>query len=205
MWRQDPAWQSERSGEKRFAHIGPKWYYIASLKQGVLAAMLRVSKIIDYGTLVLTHMASDPERIFSAADLAATLGLGQPVVSKVLKTLTQHEIVKSTRGARGGYALSRPAEEISIADIIDALDEQPFGLTECTATPGTCSVEADCNIRSNWQRINAIVRKTLEQVSIADMVNPSSTPIEFIPGRRSSSNPPAKVTAACPTTWSFSE
>src|SRR5690554_6229712 len=166
--------------------------------------MLRVSKIVDYGTLVLTHMASDPKRVFSAADLAATLGLGQPVVSKVLKTLTQREIVKSTRGARGGYALSRPAEEISIADIIDALDEQPFGLTECTATPGTCSVEADCNIRSNWQRINAIVRKTLEQVSIADMVNPT-TPIEFIPGRGSSSKSPANVTAACPSTWSFSE
>ena len=166
--------------------------------------MLRVSKIIDYGTLVLTHMASDPERVFSATDLATALGLGQPVVSKVLKTLTQREILKSTRGARGGYALGRAAEDISIADIIDALDEQPFGLTECTATPGTCSVEADCNIRSNWHRINAIVRKTLEQVSIADMVTPSAT-IEFLPGRRSESKPPANVTAACPSTWSFSE
>lgn len=166
--------------------------------------MLRVSKIIDYGTLVLTHMASDPKRVFSAADLAATLGLGQPVVSKVLKSLTQREIVKSTRGARGGYALSRAAEDISIADIIDALDEQPFGLTECTATPGSCSVEAACGIRSNWQRINAAVRKTLEQVSIADMVNPTA-PIEFISGRQSPANPPANVTAACPSTWSFSE
>ena len=166
--------------------------------------MLRVSKIIDYGTLVLTHMASDPGRVFSAADLAATLGLGQPIVSKVLKSLAQREIVKSTRGARGGYALSRAAEDISIADIIDALDEQPFGLTECTSTPGSCSVEADCSIRSNWQRINAIVRNTLEQVSIADMVNPIA-PIEFISGRRSSSKPPANVTAACPSTWSFSE
>lgn len=166
--------------------------------------MLRVSKIIDYGTLVLTHMAADPERVFSAADLASTLGLGQPVVSKVLKTLTQREIVKSTRGARGGYALSKAPEAISIADIIDALDEQPFGLTECTATPGSCSVEADCNIRSNWQRINAIVRKTLEQVSIADMVTPAAT-IEFIPGQPSSSRLASPVPAASPSTWSFSE
>lgn len=166
--------------------------------------MLRVSKVIDYGTLVLTHMASDPQRVFSAADLAATLGLGQPVVSKVLKALTQPGIVKSTRGARGGYALGRAARDISIADIIDALDEQPFGLTECTATPGACSVEAGCNIRSNWQHINALVRKTLEQVSIADMVRPTAT-IEFVSGRRSTSKPPASVTAACPPTWSFSE
>ncbi|MFA7668411.1 MAG: SUF system Fe-S cluster assembly regulator [Burkholderiaceae bacterium] len=166
--------------------------------------MLRVSKIIDYGTLVLTHMASDPDRVFSAADLAATLGLGQPVVSKVLKSLTQPEIVKSTRGARGGYMLGRAAEEISIADIIDALDDQPFGLTECTATPGACSVEAACSIRNNWQRINAVVRKTLEQVSIADMLNPLAT-IEFKPSRPSAQQAPAKVTAACPSTWSYSE
>lgn len=166
--------------------------------------MLRVSKIIDYGTLVLTHMASDPQRVFSAADLAATLGLGQPVVSKVLKALAQREIVKSTRGARGGYSLARAAEEISIADIIDALDDQPFGLTECTANPGACNVEAACNIRSNWQRINAIVRRTLERISIADMVNPTST-IEFIPGRSPHQGASAKVTAACPSTWSLTE
>src|SRR3546814_4957223 len=107
--------------------------------------MLRVSKIIDYGTLVLTHMARCPQRLFSAADLAATLGLGQPVVSKVLKELSHHDLVKSSRGAKGGYVLSRAPEQISIAQIIDALEEQPFGLTECSATPGACSIEADCH------------------------------------------------------------
>jgi FeS assembly SUF system regulator len=166
--------------------------------------MLRVSKIIDYGTLVLTHMAAHPDKVVSAADLASMLGLGQPVVSKVLKSLAQREIVRSTRGARGGYTLGRPADQISIADIIDALDDQPFGLTECTATPGACSVEAACNIRSNWQRINAIVRKTLERVSVADMINPSA-PIEFKSGRGPSQGMPANVTAACPSTWSFTE
>lgn len=135
--------------------------------------MLRVSKIIDYGTLVLTYMASYPERLFSAADLAATLGLGQPVVSKVLKALGHHDLVKSSRGAKGGYALGRPPEKISIAQIIDALEEQPFGLTECSATPGACYFEAGCHIRPNWQRINAIVRRTLEDTSLADMMRPA--------------------------------
>src|SRR6185312_9471072 len=100
--------------------------------------MLRISKIIDYGTLVLTYMAGTPDRVFSAADLAATLGLGQPTVSKVLKLLGQHELVKSSRGARGGYILGRSAHDISIAHIIDALEEQPFGLTECASMPGVC-------------------------------------------------------------------
>lgn len=146
--------------------------------------MLRISKIIDYGTLILTHMGNDPGRIFSASELAQTLGLGQPTVSKVLKLLNQSNIVVSTRGAHGGYSLARPASEISIAQIIDALDDQPFGLTECVATPGACAVESDCQVRSNWQQISDIVRRTLEDVSVADMLTPTVTehPLTHQPG-----------------------
>ncbi|WP_298015921.1 SUF system Fe-S cluster assembly regulator [uncultured Castellaniella sp.] len=133
--------------------------------------MLRISKIVDYGILVLTHMAARPTHVCSAADLAASLGLGQPVVSKVLKLLAQHRLVASTRGAHGGYRLERAADLISVAEIIDALEEQPFGLTECTAMPGACSVESGCHIRTHWQRINLIVRRTLESVTLADMLD----------------------------------
>ena len=164
--------------------------------------MLRISKLIDYGTLVLTHMAGEPARVYSAADLAATLGLGQPTVSKILKMLGQHELVKSSRGARGGYTLGRSAESISIAHIIDALDDQPFGLTECTALPGACTVESGCHIRSNWQRINAIVRRTLENVSVADMVHPSAT--EHTVSLKSLPVPRAEAGPASCHSWSTS-
>lgn len=144
--------------------------------------MLRISKLIDYGTLVLTHMAGSPARVFSAAELAGILKLGQPTVSKLLKSLGQHGLVNSSRGPKGGYMLARPAEQINIAQIIDALDDQPFGLTECTSTPGVCSAEPGCAIRTNWERINSIVRRTLEDVSIADMITPASVePIAFYP------------------------
>ena len=148
--------------------------------------MLRISKIIDYGTLILTHMAGTPDRVISAAELASALDLGPATVSKVLKSLGQNGLVTSTRGSRGGYSLARPANQINIAQIIDALDDQPFGLTECTSTPGVCSVEADCHIRSNWERINAIVRRTLEGVTVADMVCPVvDEPITFHKSRKS--------------------
>lgn len=133
--------------------------------------MLRISKIVDYGILVLTHMAARPTHVCSAAELAGALGLGQPVVSKVLKLLTQHGLVASTRGAHGGYRLERAPDRISVAEIIDALEDQPFGLTECTAMPGVCSVEGACHIRTHWQRINLIVRRTLESVTVADMID----------------------------------
>jgi FeS assembly SUF system regulator len=134
--------------------------------------MLRISKITDYGTLVMAHMAGRPERLCSAAELAASLGLGLPTVSKVLKALGRHQLVTSLRGAHGGYALARPARAITVADIIDALEEQPFGLTECSATAGLCDLEHDCRIRINWLRINTVVRRALEDVSLADMVEP---------------------------------
>lgn len=141
--------------------------------------MLRISKIVDYGILVLAHMAAQPADVCSASELAGSLRLGQPVVSKVLKMLAQHGLVVSIRGAHGGYRLGRPADEINVAQIIDALEEQPFGLTECTALPGACSVEDACHIRPHWQRINLMVRRTLEGVSIADMVQnkPPAAPV----------------------------
>lgn len=140
--------------------------------------MLRINRLTDYGTLALTYMATHPDRLYSAADLAAELGLGAPTVSKVLKILGRRELVRSIRGLRGGYSLGRAPEDISVADIVDALEDQPFGLTECSAEAGLCSFERSCRIRANWQRINLIVRRTLEDVSLADMMRvvPVETP-----------------------------
>ncbi|WP_345792278.1 SUF system Fe-S cluster assembly regulator [Thauera sp. JM12B12] len=134
--------------------------------------MLRISKLTDYGTLILAHMAGLPGRLHSAAELAEALGLGLPTVSKVLKTLGRHALVSSQRGAHGGYVLTRAAEQITVADIIDALEDQPFGLTECSASAGVCSMESDCRIRDNWLRINTVVRQALQSVTVADMVHP---------------------------------
>lgn len=134
--------------------------------------MLRISKITDYGTLVMARIAAQPERHFSAAELAEGLGLGLPTVSKVLKTLARHGLVNGLRGAHGGYALARPAHTITVAEIIDALEEQPFGLTECSASAGVCEREQDCRIRINWLSINTVVRRALEDVSLADMAEP---------------------------------
>ncbi|MCO5100496.1 MAG: SUF system Fe-S cluster assembly regulator [Burkholderiaceae bacterium] len=135
-----------------------------------LLPMLRINRLTDYGTLALTYLASHPERMHSAADVAVQLGLGAPTVSKVLKALGRHDLVRSNRGLRGGYSLSRAPESITVADIVDALEDQPFGLTECSASTGLCGFEGSCRIRSNWQRINRIVRRTLESVTLADMM-----------------------------------
>lgn len=157
--------------------------------------MLRVSKITDYGTLVMSQMACAPGQVFSASDLAGRLGLGVATVSKILKILARHELVASVRGQRGGYSLSRRPDRITLADIVDALEEQPFGLTECSTHAGQCGIETGCRVQANWRRINAVVRRALESVSLADMVEPAAVPIH---GPVRASSAPASRLAATP-------
>ena len=95
--------------------------------------MLRLSKITDYGIVLLARLrgAMDPAgATHNARELSAETGLPFPVVGKVLKTLAREGLLDSHRGARGGYALAQPPEEISVAKIIAAL-EGPVALTEC--------------------------------------------------------------------------
>jgi FeS assembly SUF system regulator len=136
--------------------------------------MLRISKITDYGTLLLSRMALEPARVHSASELATALGLGTPTVSKILKALARHGLLVAVRGLHGGYSLSRSPERISMADIVDALEEQPFGMTQCSVATGLCAREAACGVRAGWRTINGIVRRALEDASVASMLQPAA-------------------------------
>jgi FeS assembly SUF system regulator len=136
--------------------------------------MLRMTKQADYAIVLLTRMANTPEQRFNATKIASTTGLPQPIVSKILKLLTRQEILNSHRGVKGGYLLARSTDEISIAQIIEAV-EGPIGITECVDdTPGACSQEPICPVRSNWQRINEAVRQALGQITLDEMGQPLS-------------------------------
>lgn len=140
--------------------------------------MLRMSKLADYGTVVMTYMAQAPEKVHSAHDIASHVRVGLPTVSKILKILARQELLVSVRGSRGGYTLARPAHKISIAEIIDAM-EGPVALTECSSSPGLCVQESSCSIRSNWQKINRAVRRALETMSLAEMARPIAYPVRI--------------------------
>jgi FeS assembly SUF system regulator len=139
--------------------------------------MLKMSKLADYGTVILTAIARTPQHLQSAAELAAALRVPAPTVSKVLKILTREGLVVSVRGAKGGYLLSRPATEISIAEIVKAM-EGPIGMTECCTVPGLCTHEHGCPARANWQWVNRMVLQTLEQVTLAHMLAPPAEAID---------------------------
>lgn len=133
--------------------------------------MLRVSKLTDYATVVMTGLAAAGDGVLSAQVLAERAHLEAPTVSKLLKQLAQAGLVVSTRGINGGYRLARAPREISIADVVVAI-EGPIGMTECSVHAGACGHEPHCGVRVNWQRINQAIATALAEVSLADMVKP---------------------------------
>ncbi|MEX2123113.1 MAG: SUF system Fe-S cluster assembly regulator [Woeseia sp.] len=135
--------------------------------------MLRISKLTDYGTVVLAELANGRADFVSAAEVAQATGLGLPTVSKLLKTLAKAGLVTSTRGSHGGYRLSREAQDISAADVIDAF-EGPVSITECSASDSHCDYEAVCGVGNAWQRINVAIRRALDEISLADLVRANS-------------------------------
>jgi len=137
--------------------------------------MLRVTKLTDYATVVMTVMAAHsrnaPDAVLSASELAERAGLETPTVAKVLKPLAQAGLIKAFRGAAGGYRLARAAEAIGLIDIVEAL-EGPLGMTECSVHTGNCGIEQSCGVRANWNRINDVVIDALRGVTLAHMLAP---------------------------------
>jgi FeS assembly SUF system regulator len=133
--------------------------------------MLRISKLTDYGIIVLGYMARSPGETYTATDLADQAQLAGPTVSKVLKALTRADVLTSTRGSRGGYQLTLPPEKTTVASIINAL-EGPIALTECGLDPVHCEQSSSCHVRGNWSVLNRAIQTALESVTLSDMAHP---------------------------------
>jgi FeS assembly SUF system regulator len=129
--------------------------------------MLRISRLTDYATLILGSLAGGA--LASAADIALRTRIGLPTVSKLLKQLQHAGLVRSVRGAHGGYQLARPVSAISASDIIDAV-EGPVALTECASGTGNCGIESTCLVGHGWQRISLAIRSALTEVKLEELL-----------------------------------
>ena len=136
--------------------------------------MLRVTKLTDYATVVLTVLAAQSETVLSASELAERAGLETPTVSKLLKPLAQAGLVEGFRGTHGGYRLARPAADIGLIEIVEAM-EGPLGMTECSLHAGQCGIEEHCGVRANWRQINDVVVDALRSVTLAQMLAPPAS------------------------------
>lgn len=138
--------------------------------------MLRISRLTDYGTVILACLATTPGRLLTAAEIAERTRIALPTVSKLLKAMHRHGLVTSTRGAHGGYELLHSPGQISAAAILDAL-EGPFALTECSGSHGVCGIETTCGVGHAWQRVNAAIRQALCDITLAQLAGLDSAAV----------------------------
>ncbi|MFT7414760.1 MAG: FeS assembly SUF system regulator [Methylophagaceae bacterium] len=147
--------------------------------------MLRMGKLTDYGIVLMSYLAQKTDAQHSAHALADAVQVPLPTVKKVLKALSQANLLTSERGVRGGYSLHCSPNNISVAEIITAI-EGPIALTECVGSESRCDQEDHCSIQTNWTRINNAVFHALDEVKLSDMLVPqaaseSVSPIHFYP------------------------
>lgn len=141
--------------------------------------MIKLSRMADYGVILMVELARSGGGGATASGLADSSMLPQPTVSKLLKQLAGAGLLRSRRGPTGGYGLAREAADISVAKIIAAIDG-PIALTECMTDAGcVCEIEALCPTRTNWQRINTALVSALERVSLADMAGPAAATVDL--------------------------
>ena len=127
----------------------------------------------EYGLRCLLQVASNPTtRPLTIPEIAAAEGLSAEYTGKIMRALREGQLVKSTRGAAGGYRLARPPEEITPWDVIQALGGSFFREGFCESHPGQlhdCVHSPACSIRALWRRVEGAVREVLAGVTLADL------------------------------------
>ncbi|MEE8258489.1 MAG: SUF system Fe-S cluster assembly regulator [Sphingomonadales bacterium] len=135
--------------------------------------MIRLTNLADYGVVLMCHMTRAPKDLYNAVCLSKETGIPVPTVSKIMGALSKADLLTSHRGLKGGFRMKRAAEDISVANIIEAVDG-PIALTNCIEhTPGDCCYESLCSMKPHWQVINTVIRKGLDGITLDEIANPA--------------------------------
>lgn len=135
--------------------------------------MIRISKLTDYGFVVLSNfMLRNDKPCLNARDISEETHLPLPTVSKLLKILTKNGILSAQRGAKGGYCMIKPPGIISAAEIIEIF-EGPIALTECAADldKETCLIECSCPTKYQWKHLSHVIRQALHAVKLSELAH----------------------------------
>jgi len=134
--------------------------------------MLRLNRLTDYAIVAMSKMSHRPDDVRTTTQISLETAVPMPTIAKLLNALVKGGLVFSHRGASGGYTLSRPAEDITAADIIQAV-EGPISLTACVdGSDEKCGIQLDCPMSGNWNKVNQAIQKALKEVSLAELGAP---------------------------------
>ena len=134
--------------------------------------MLRLNRLTDYAIVAMSKMSHRSDDVRTTTQISLETAVPIPTIAKLLNALAKGGLVNSHRGASGGYTLSRPADEITAADIIQAV-EGPISLTACVdGSDEECGIQHDCPMSGNWNTVNQAIHKALKEVTLAELGAP---------------------------------
>jgi Rrf2 family protein len=135
----------------------------------------------DWCGPVISHEGQTGAEVQTSPGIAARTGIPEPTVAKVLKSLSAAALVTSQRGARGGYRLVRPLEDVPVGEVIAAMDG-PIALAACVdGSPTECESLALCPVRGRWDPVNDAIQRALSAISLADMREAAIPPVFRVP------------------------
>lgn len=135
--------------------------------------MLKLAKLADYGLVIAASLVDIAEPRLKLEQVSERTGLPVPTVRKIMKLLVDGGVVRSERGVNGGYLLAAPPQQISVAQVVRAV-EGGVALTECCREDSLCEVMHACNVHTNWSVINQTVNTLFSRISLRDMTRPLS-------------------------------
>jgi Rrf2 family protein len=137
--------------------------------------MLRLSKKTDYALMAMKHLALHGDSgAASAREIAEQYDIPAELMAKVLQRLVRRGLLASHQGTRGGYLLARPSSQISVADVIQAVDG-PLTVTACSTDDHACDQYSKCNVRDPLWRIKDRILTSLAGCSLAEIVDDAAT------------------------------
>ena len=143
--------------------------------------MLRLSKKADYALIAMKHLALRADSGSSSArEIAGLYDIPIELMAKVLQRLVQKNLLASHQGTRGGYKLARLPSQISVADVIQAI-EGPVTVTACTTEEGQCEQFSKCNVRDPLFRVRERILAALGECTIAELAADPPAPVPTRP------------------------
>ena len=131
--------------------------------------MLKLSRLTDYAVAAMVRLGA-AGGVETSSGIAASIGVPEPTVAKVLKSMAARGLISSRRGINGGYRLDRPLKEISVAEVIVAIDG-PIALVSCVEGAGAGCENQLCPLVGRWDPVNLAIHKALSGITLAAMAD----------------------------------
>ena len=136
---------------------------------------LQVSKKVDYGLRAMVRLAQNPPgAVMSFRDIAACEGIPDDYLAKIMRSLVVGKLVRSTRGARGGYRLARPPADVTILSVIEAVDGA-IVISDCLGATSTCPKLDGCTLHSVFDRAQTAMVEVFRQTLLSDVLPAHAT------------------------------